>query len=241
MGKYIKTFNEHRKESDYNHFFLVVFEQHENSLEFFKFLDKYHKRYNTIYPYIDNTDKELKSISVIILQKQHENSIKDYVIREAEYKFNIKYIETLHVHEEVFYSFVRGDKHPGKATSLSQLNESNRDKYREIEFICVNTDLDSPTTKENQINLFRDLIKYKEENDYNILPYIQDFSDEKHEQRSLSVIILDKENEEKITKDLITLGTKNNIDLDLYLETDDDYVNGILRQDRYDNIILSLD
>jgi len=97
--------------------------------------------------------------------------------------------------------------------------------YTEIEFVCYNTEMDSPTTKENQRNLYDDLKKY---NGY-LLPYLQDWSDDFHEQISLAVIILDKENEEYYKNLIETLSDINEVEIDMINSVTDRRVNEILR------------
>ena len=87
-----------------------------------------------------------------------------------------------------------------------KLYENYKPMYQEIEFVCYNTKTYSTTLKINQLNLYYDLLKLGDD----VLPYMQDFSDESHEQRSLAAILFDKSLFRKIEE----LASKNNIDVD---------------------------
>jgi len=110
-------------------------------------------------------------------------------------------------------------------------------QYKEVEFVCVNSDSKTATNKTNQINLYNDLKKLQKESDYGILPYRQDFSDDKHEEISLAVVITDKKNEKNLLDKIMNLSKQNNVEFDLINIRNDKDVDGLVRGDLYDNII----
>lgn len=90
----------------------------------------------------------------------------------------------------------------------------NFNKYEEIEFVCYNTETKSDTSAENRLALYNDLKKVD-----GLLPYMQDWSDSEHIQKSLAVIILDKDLSLKPL--IIELMKKHNMEIDI-----EDYVPG---------------
>jgi len=103
----------------------------------------------------------------------------------------------------------------------------NFNEYKEIEFVCVNSSINSNSTTEIQLNLYNDL---KEIN--GLLPYIQDWSDEGNTQKSLAVILLDKSLEPKV----IELAKKHHIEIDLINSVDDKKVDDII-SGRLENLV----
>jgi len=112
-----------------------------------------------------------------------------------------------------------------------------RSIYKEIEFVCHNSDSNTSSDIISQRNLYDDLKKLQIESEYKIHPYIQDFSDGKHKELSLSVIILDKQNEKYWERRIIDLSKKHNIKFDLYNDRTEYVVNSIIRGEYYDNFI----
>ena len=109
--------------------------------------------------------------------------------------------------------------------------------YKEIEFVCHNSDIKTSSDKISQLNLYIDLKKLQKETDFKILPYMQDFSDDKHIELSLAVVILDKKQENQLEKMIMQFANKHGIKFDLYGERNDKQINGLIRGDLYDNII----
>ena len=109
------------------------------------------------------------------------------------------------------------------------LNEGNRDEYKELEFVCHNTDYSDSTSKEDQVEFYRDLKKLEIESDYKIHPYSQDFCDDNHDEISLAVIILDKKNSKYWESKIKKLSKKHGIEFDLYNYRNDREVDSIIR------------
>lgn len=78
---------------------------------------------------------------------------------------------------------------------LNFLSEKKYNMYKEIEFVCHNSNYNDIEYKIHQQLLYHDLIQLQKK--YNILPYMEYFSDDSHEEISLAVVILDKYNEKK--------------------------------------------
>ena len=117
------------------------------------------------------------------------------------------------------------------------LNENKDNNYKEIEFVCHNSDSDTSTDKKSQKNLYEDLKKLEIDSGYKIKPYMQDFCEGSHIELSLAVIILDKQNEEYWEDKIMKLAKKHNVEFDLYNQRNDYQVNSIIRGDYYDNMI----
>ena len=108
-----------------------------------------------------------------------------------------------------------------------KLFENYQSTYNEIEFICYNTDdYMNSTLKINQLNLYKELLN----SDANILPYMQDFSDENHEQRSLAVILLEEDSGVS-EMEISFLAEKYRIDVDLRNDVEEWKINEILKGD----------
>jgi hypothetical protein len=84
------------------------------------------------------------------------------------------------------------------------LNE-NKTEYKEIEFVCHNSDSETSTDKNLQNKLYDDLKKLEVESGFKIKPYMQDFCEGSHIELSLAVIILDKQNEKYWEKQIMML------------------------------------
>lgn len=122
-----------------------------------------------------------------------------------------------------------------KKTFKQFLNEKNENKYKEIEFVCHNSNSKTSSNKKDLFKLYSDLKELMKETDYKILPYMQDFSDDYHQEISIAVIILDKDNEQKLEEQIMKLANKHNINFDLYLEAEQWKVDEIIKGD-YDNL-----
>jgi len=72
-----------------------------------------------------------------------------------------------------------------------------------------------------------------------IFPYMQNFSDDTHEEFSLSVVIVNKDKEVELEKQVLSLAKKHNVEFDLYLEKNDKQVDQLIRGEMYDNIVES--
>lgn len=80
--------------------------------------------------------------------------------------------------------------------------------YKEVEFVCHNSDFPYSTPENKQIDLFKDLKQIS-----NVLPYRQDFDDKNHKERSLAVVIMDgKSSTIRLVKDA---GKKHGVEVDL--------------------------
>lgn len=102
----------------------------------------------------------------------------------------------------------------------SFLNEN----YTEIEFICFNsksTKSDDSTNELDQIHLFNELKNYKND----LLPYMQIFDET---QKSLAVIILNKNKESYYKKLISSLAKKHNIRIDLINSVTNRFVDDII-------------
>ena len=124
-----------------------------------------------------------------------------------------------------------------KTTIIEYLNENKHNNYKEIEFVCHNSDSDTSTDIKSQKDLYEDLKKLEIDSDYKIKPYMQDFCDDSHVELSLAVIILDKQNEDYWEDKIMKLAKKHNVEFDLYNQRNDYQVNSIIRGDYYDNMI----
>jgi len=109
--------------------------------------------------------------------------------------------------------------------------------YKELEFVCHNSTSDGSTSKESQKKLYKELQQLQISTGYGILPYMQDFSDDTHEEISLAVVILDKNNEKELEKQILELAKKTGVEFDLYGKRNDKEVDGLVRGNLYDNII----
>ena len=124
-----------------------------------------------------------------------------------------------------------------KTTLYDFLNENENGKYKEIEFVCHNSDSNTSTSEKSQMDLYADLKKMEVDSDYKIKPYMQDFSDLRHVEKSLAVIILDKPNENFWIDKVMKLADRHNVKFDLYNYRSDYQVDSIIRGDYYDNMI----
>jgi hypothetical protein len=118
------------------------------------------------------------------------------------------------------------------------LNEHHlNNNYKEIEFVCHNSDSKTSSDKTSQLSLYNDLKKLQIETDYKILPYMQDFSDGEHVELSLAVVILDKLKEKELEQMIMHLANEHGIEFDLYNERNDKQIDGLIRGDLFDNLI----
>lgn len=105
---------------------------------------------------------------------------------------------------------------------LKRFNELN--EYKEIEFVCHNSDFKDSTPIENQNRLYGKLKQIAKKKP--IVPYMQDFSDETHRERSLAVIILDDIEEMKsIIEDI---AKKENVEIDMTNTRNDKFVDQVI-------------
>lgn len=114
----------------------------------------------------------------------------------------------------------------------------SKNQYDEIEFVCHNSEYheSESTDKQKQKQLYGELLKLKEEKyKGKIFPYMQNFSDEKHEQYSLAVIILDRENQAGIKKEIKIIAKNLGVKIDLINKRTDNQVDRIITG-RYQNI-----
>src|SRR5689334_5126462 len=88
--------------------------------------------------------------------------------------------------------------------------------YKEIEFVCHNSQSNSSTTYENLISLYNDLSILKSKTANEIYPYMQDFSDDGYKQISLAVVILNRDKNISYENMIMDLAKKNNVEFDLY-------------------------
>ena len=108
--------------------------------------------------------------------------------------------------------------------------------YIEIEFVCHNSETKNSTDRKKQKELFTKLKELSKQ--YPILPYMQDFSDENHKEISLAVIILDKNKEKELLSLIETISKHYNVKIDLINNLTNKQVDGIVRGDYYNNIII---
>jgi len=101
-------------------------------------------------------------------------------------------------------------------TKISEFICEKNNTYKEIEFVCHNSDSTTSTNIINQKRLYNDLKNLEIKSDFKIKPYMQDFSEDGLIQLSLAVIILDKQNEKELEKEIMKLAKNNNVEFDLY-------------------------
>lgn len=115
------------------------------------------------------------------------------------------------------------------------INES-KDEYLEIEFVCHNSLFPDSTDKYKQRELYDYLKILKEESDFALLPYMQDFSDDDHTEISLAVIILDKSKNKFWKKEIEDVARKFGVKIDLYNKVHNSTIDAIIRR-RYPYLI----
>ena len=86
-------------------------------------------------------------------------------------------------------------------------------------------------------NVLTDINLTDMETGYKVLPYMQDFSDDEHNELSLAVVILDKSKEKQLEQMIMQLANKHGIKFDLYGERNNNQIDGLIRGDLYDNMI----
>lgn len=107
---------------------------------------------------------------------------------------------------------------------------SSNNQYKEIEFVCHNSNFKDSTNVASQQSLFRDLKALQVETNHAIFPYMQDFSDENGSQTSLAVIILDKRNTAKLEAKIKELASNNHVEIDLYNYLDNNQVDARVKE-----------
>ena len=105
-------------------------------------------------------------------------------------------------------------------------------KYTEIEFVCHNSDYSDNVYKTNLKAFYERLKEFSKNSNYKIVPYMQDFSEDNHDELSLAVIILDN----GFKKDVLNLSKQFKISVDLYNTRDDKFVDNIIKKN-YNNLI----
>ena len=117
---------------------------------------------------------------------------------------------------------------------LNNWSEFIKEGKTEIEYICYNSDYDS-ISEVNQQKLYNELKELEKQSGYEIKPYMQDFSDDTHVEKSLAVIILSS-NVDYWVKKLKNLGHKYSIEIDLVHDKPEHIVDEII-SGKYNNII----
>ena len=115
------------------------------------------------------------------------------------------------------------------------INESEN-TYTEIEFVCYNTDGSGITDPIKQKEFYKYLKNSQYELDGDIITYMQNFSDKYHKEKSLAVVILNKNEEKSLKKKILDIAKKFDIKIDLYNKVDDRKVDDIVRK-TLENII----
>lgn len=87
--------------------------------------------------------------------------------------------------------------------------------FKEIEFVCVNSNFESATHPESQKKLFKELQKIK-----NVIVLLQDWSDDDEQQISMSAIYSNPADKSKILK----AAKKCNVEVDIIRDVDNMYV-----------------
>lgn len=103
-------------------------------------------------------------------------------------------------------------------------------KYKEIEFVCANSEFKNSTSLEAQKKLYQDLKKID-----GVIPLWQDWSDEDQTQFSLTAIFKDP----NIQKDIIKLAKNNGVQIDIIQNVDDNYVDRAIRGEHVGQIMES--
>jgi len=116
--------------------------------------------------------------------------------------------------------------------NMTKENVNNEKDYMEIEFVCHNSEHKNSTSKKNQKDLYEDLKKIK-----GLVPYMQDFSDDEHQQLSLAVIIENTDETLSLSNKVKELAKKHNVEIDLYNKRTEDQLWEIKDGIYYDNII----
>jgi len=105
-------------------------------------------------------------------------------------------------------------------------------KYKEIEFVCHNSEFCDATDLKQQKKLFSSLKRLK-----GVMPYRQDWSDKDNKQISLAVVITDKENESKLLKTIKQIAKDLNVKIDIIDYINDSKLDSILNK-TLENIIV---
>lgn len=113
------------------------------------------------------------------------------------------------------------------------------ENYKELEFVCHNSNYKNSSNKKNQADFYNQLKKLEIETNYGIKPYMQDFCDDDHEEFSLAVIIIDKNKEQELERKIKKIANRYNIKFDLYNQRNSYQTDSIIKNNYYDNILES--
>lgn len=116
--------------------------------------------------------------------------------------------------------------------NMTKESIDTEEDYMEIEFVCHNSEYEDSTSKKNQKDLYEDLKKIE-----GLVPYMQDFSDDKHDQLSLAVIIENTDEIPSLLNKVKGLAKKHGVNIDLYNKRSEDQLWEIKDGIYYDNII----
>jgi len=113
--------------------------------------------------------------------------------------------------------------------NVKYLKEDNQYTYKELEFVCHNSNFEDSTNKNTQKIFYTALLDLQKKSNYGIIPYMQDFSDDEHCEISLAVIIVDKINETELEKKIMLLSNKYNVEFDLYNDRNNNFINSVIK------------
>jgi hypothetical protein len=94
--------------------------------------------------------------------------------------------------------------------------------FKEIEFVCVNSEYSESTDINKQEQLYHDLKKIE-----GIYPLLQDWSDENQTQISMSAIIL--KNNTNLINQIKKLAEQHGVEIDMINTVSGDYVNRAIK------------
>lgn len=109
---------------------------------------------------------------------------------------------------------------------LIKLKQILNEYYKEVEFVCYNTDFSAPDYLMRQEKLFKELKSIN-----GLLAYRQDFSDNNYKEISLAVVILDKNKEQELLDIIEKLSEKYGIKIDLFNDLNNSQVDSIVKQE----------
>jgi len=104
--------------------------------------------------------------------------------------------------------------------------------YKEIEFVCVNSEFLGGASLDAQKALYKDLKQLK-----GVIPLYQDFSEYGPQQLSLTAIYKDP----KLKKEILSLAKQHGVEIDIIKSVSDDYANRALNKDHDYQIIEASD